>query len=112
MVYSNYKKQRILYLHSQKYKAPTIAKELAKGNLKCSRVGVAKFLKVYEETGSIARRRGPGRPSKITTEIKRVVEAAMQRDDEMTAVQLHRLLTTKGYRISLRTILRCHTSLG
>ena len=36
----------------------------------------------------------------------------MQHDDETTAMQLHRLLTDHGYSISLRTILRCRTSLG
>ena len=75
-------------------------------------VGVAKFLKVYKDTGSIARCSGSVRPSKINSEIKEVVEEAMQRDNETTAVQLHRLLTMKRYRISLHTILRCHTSLG
>ena len=109
MVYSTYKKLRILYLHSQGFKAPTITKMLAKEKLKCSRVGVAK---VYEATGSIARRPGSGRPSKITAEIKDIVEEQMRLDDETTAYQLHRLLTDKGYSISLRTILRCRTALG
>ena len=47
----------------------------------------------------------------VTSEIKQVVEEQMQQNDETTAVQLHRILTDKGYRISLRTILRCRTSL-
>ena len=47
----------------------------------------------------------------VTSEIKQVVEEQMQQDDETTAVQLHRILTDKGYCISLRTILRCRTSL-
>ena len=112
MVYSSYKKQRILYLYSQGLKAPTIAKELKKEKLKCSRFGIDKFIKVYETTGSIARQPGSGRPSKVTAEIKELVEAQMRLDDETTAFQLHRLLTEKGYSISLRTVLRCRTSLG
>ena len=88
------------------------SKELRKEGLKCSRVGVYKFLKKYEETGSIRRRVGSGRPSKITAEIKQIVEEQMRADDETTAYQLHRLLTEKGYSISLRTILRCRTALG
>ena len=36
----------------------------------------------------------------------------MRRDDETTASQLHVILTAMGYSISLRTILRCRTSLG
>lgn len=55
---------------------------------------------------------GSGRPSKITPEIKKIVEDRMQEDDETTAIQLFHLLTGKGYNISLRTILRCRTELG
>ena len=55
MVYSSYKKQRILHFHTQGFKAPTIAKLLAEENLCCLRVGVAKFLKHYKEMGSIGR---------------------------------------------------------
>ena len=36
----------------------------------------------------------------------------MRLDDETSVYQLHRLLTDKGYSISLQTILRCRTSLG
>ena len=113
MVYNTYKKQRILSLYSQGLKAPTIAKILREEEqLRCTRVGVAKFLKKFEETGSLSRRSGSGRPTKITAEIKEIVEQQMQRDDETTAVQLHHLLSSRGYSISLRSILRCRTSLG
>jgi transposase len=112
MVYSTYKKQRILYLYAQGYKPPTIKKLLEQEKLKCSRVGIHKFLKTYHATGSIGRRVGSGRPSKITAEIKKLVEDKMKMDDETTAYQLHQMLTEKGYTISLRTILRCRTSLG
>ena len=72
---------------------------------------MAKFLKKLRETGTIARQVGSGRPSKITTEIKSLVEHQMRVDDETSAIQLHRLLTEKGYNLSRRTILRCRTSL-
>ena len=77
-----------------------------------SRYGVYKFLKVYDDSGSIQRRPGSGRLSKITAEIREMVEAQMQKDDETTAYQLHRMLTESGYEISLRTMLRCRISLG
>ena len=51
-----------------------------------------KFLKVYEEIGSTARRPGSDRPSKITQHVKDLVEAEMQSDDETTATQLHTML--------------------
>ena len=106
MVYSAYKKQRILHFYSKGYKALTIQKFLAAENLVCSRVGIAKFIKVFERTA------GSGRPSKVTREVKELVEQQMRLDDETTAYQLHQLLTNAGYSISLRTILRYRTSLG
>ena len=112
MVFSSYKKQRILFFYSKGYKAPTIAKLLHNEGLPCSRVGVAKFIKKFEETGTITRRVGSGRPSKVTAEIKQIVEDQMRLDDETTAVQLYHLLKDKGYNISLRTILRCRSALG
>jgi transposase len=84
MVYSTYKKQRILYLYSQGYRPPTIKEMLDKKNLKCSRVGVYKFLKLYSTTLSINRRVGLGRPSKITAEIKQLVEQQMRTDGVST----------------------------
>ena len=80
--------------------------------MKASRRGIAKFLHRYETTGSIARKAGSGRPTKITTEIKAAVEQQMQLDDETSAVQLHAILLNKGYSISLPTILRCRSALG
>ena len=77
-----------------------------------SRIGIAKFLKKYKEMGTIARRPGSSRPTKITQEIKKIVDDQMKADDETTAYQLHALLNSRGYQLSLRTILRCKTALG
>ena len=110
-MYSSFKQQRILFFASKRHRAPAKAKELRKENLACSRISVYMFLRKYEETGSIRRRVGSGHPTKITAEIKQIVEARMRADDETTAHQLHRLLTVKGYSTFLRTILRCRTAL-
>ena len=111
MVFSKYTKQRIVYL-SARHKAPTISKLLKEEGIKASRRGILKFIKRYRESGTIDRLPGSGRLSKITGEIKEIVEQQMRTDDETTAVQLHRLLKDKGYSISLRTVLRCRVSLG
>ena len=112
MVYSTYNKQRILALASEGLKAPVIIKELQKENLQSSRVGVRNFLVKFQETGSIARRVGSGRHTKVTAEIKQIVEEQMRKDDGTTAYQLHCLLSEKYYSISLQTVLRCRTRLG
>ena len=112
MVYSTYKKQRILYHHFRGFKPPTIVKLLQEEKMQASKWGVAKFLKRYLQDGTILRRVGSGRPSKITAEVKAIVEEQMRLDDGTTAFQLHRLLNEKGYDLTRRTILRCRTQLG
>ena len=113
MLFSEYKKQRILFHHLQeKHKAPTIAKLLRSEGLSASRQGVAEFLKWYESRGIIKHKPGSGWPSKVTAEVKQIVEEQMRLDDETTATQLHALLNSRGYSLSLMTILRCCTSLG
>ena len=47
--------------------------------------GVLKFLRKYHTTGSLRRRPGSGRPTKVTPDILRIVEEQME-DDETTAV--------------------------
>ena len=111
MVYSSYKKQRILCLYFEGYKPPTITKLLREEGMQATRRGVDKFIQQYRQTGTIATKPGSGRPSKITFEIKTIVDEKMCTNDETTAIQLHVLLKSKGYDI-LRTILRCRTSLG
>ena len=112
MAYSSYKRQRILHYYLLGYKAPTIVKLLREEKLLASRQGIQKFLIHYRKTGSIEKSAGSGRRSKISEEVRNMVENQMRLDDETTAYQLHSLLTSKGIAISLRTILRCRTSLG
>ena len=67
---------------------------------------------IFIAQGTITRQGGSGRRTVITEEIRKIVEEQMRRDDETTASQLHVLLTSLGYALNLRTILRCRTSLG
>jgi transposase len=113
MVYSTYTKLRIVHYYSRGHKPYTIAGLLKENDgITVSRFGVAKFLKVYQSTGSIERRSGSGRLSSVTWRIKELVEQRMQEDDESTATQLHQMLLEQDMVISLRTVLRCRTSLG
>ena len=112
MVFSEYVKLRILYHANMGYKGYTISRLLEEEGIKVSTFGVYKFLKVYKETGTTARRSGSGRPTKVTARVKELVDEQMTRDDETTATQLHRMLLDNEVDISLSTILRCRTSLG
>ena len=112
MVYSDYVKLRILFYYRKGHKAPTIYKRLRSEGLECTRESIHRFLKRYEIYRSIHRKPGSGRLSSITAVIKALVEQQMQTDDETTAYQLHKLLTSLGYKVSVRTVLRCRKDLG
>ena len=96
MVFSAYEKQRILFYHQQGHTSRAIRNLLLGEEIRVSHVGIYCFLNRFENRGMISRRHGSGRPSKITEEVKRVVEAQTQLDDETTATQLRRLLGQQG----------------
>ena len=59
-----------------------------------------------QNMGTTMRRPGSGRISKITQHVKELMEKQMEKDDESTATQLHRMLNENGFEISLRIVLR------
>lgn len=112
MVLSLYAKKRILIHRSNGHKAPTIHRLMKEEGISISIVGIWKFLDRYSRTRSIARQEGSGRPTKITPDVRLLVEQQMLTDDETTAYQLHQMLTRKGIQISIATILRARKELG
>ncbi len=48
----------------------------------------------------------------LTADVKAIVDEQMQKDDETTVHQLYHLLQSRGYNISLGTILHCRKALG
>ena len=112
MVLSTYEKQRILYYYGVGLHPSQIQSALRVENIHTCRQTVARFLKRFLHTGTICRKEGSGRPSKITDQVLVLVEQAMTEDDETTATQLHILLTSCTIRISLATILRSRNMLG
>ena len=110
--YSEYKQQRIVSLWQDGNKAPKIAKLLAEENLPATRQGVHKFLKKYEDGGTIGRQEGAGRKTKITAEVRRLVNEKMIDDDETTAKELKKMLSEHGHHVCERTALTCRTQLG
>ena len=73
MAYSEYMKQRILFYWFKGIKPGTITLKLKEEGIDASRVGVWKFLKRYENHGTIQRKPGSGRRSKITAEVLDIV---------------------------------------
>ena len=90
----------------------TIVSLLREEGLTVSRSGIARLLNKYRQTGSIRRRPGCGRPTKITSELLQIVKEQMQLDDQSTAIQVQKLLVDKEHPLSLQTILRSRSKLG
>ena len=90
----------------------SIANILGKEGTRVTRIAVCNFLCMYKATHTIQQTSGSGHPSKITAEVKALVEHQMMQDDETTASQLHQLLLGNRILISLKTILRCCAQLG
>ena len=111
MVYSEYLKERILFFYMQGLKAPSIVQQLREEGLHCTKPGVHEFLKRFQAYG-LVRKAGSGRKTKVTGVVCKIVEEAMRKDDETTAHQLCVLLASKGYSLSIDTILRCRSLLG
>ena len=111
MVLSIYAKQRILLYWSEGYSSSNLIQRMLKekDGICVSRVTVWKFLCGYAETGSVGRKEGSGRPSKITPQF---IQRQMETDDETTATQLCKKLTDNGFSISITTIVRCRNQLG
>lgn len=74
-----------------------------------SKRGFAKFLKCI---GGMRLLLSRGRLSRITSEVKPIVDEQMHANYKTTVYQIHILLNQHGYSISLQAILRCQTSFG
>ena len=110
MVLSSYQKQRLLHYYFLGKHSTSIARLLREEGIVVNRSSVYKFINKFKETESITLRPGSGCPTKITPEILHIVENQMQLDDEMTAIQLQRLLVEAGHPLLLKTILRSRSS--
>ena len=112
MVFSDYVKQRILYYRRLRKNYEGIARCLSEEGHKVTKVGVYKFLKRFEESGTIARNPGSGKASKMTSSAKQIIEEQMWRDDETTGSELQKLLSKEGINVSACTTIRWRQQLG
>ena len=69
-------------------------------SLTCVHVGIHKLLVKYQETGTVVRHSGSGRPPNVTETIKIIVEEQTRKDDETLASQPQMILTDRGFHIS------------
>ena len=112
MVFSDYQKQRILYYRRLGKSHAEIARRLTEEGRRATKVGVLKFLRRYEQTGTHSRKPGTGKASKMTDNAKRIIEEQMNKDDETTGCELQKLLSKDGITVCASTALRWRQQLG
>ena len=112
MVYSDYVKQRILFYRWLGKSFVQITRCLAEEGHATTKVGVCQFIRRYEETGMISCTPGSGKASKFTADAKKIIEEQMEKDDEMTGVELQKLLAKNDIQVASSTALRWRTELG
>ena len=83
--YSDYTKHLVVYHHRQGLKPGDISQILQKEGIMASRRRIAKFVAKCIESGSVARKPGSWRPSKVTAVVWKIIEEAMCTDDETMA---------------------------
>ena len=74
MPYTDYLKCRAFQLHAEGLSPTAIVDALAQEGLVASRHGLARFFRRVEQTGSLERCPGSGRPSKVTPQAMAIVE--------------------------------------
>ena len=89
-------KQRILFYHQHCRTSRAIRNLLLGEGIRVSHVGIYCFLKRLENRETFSHCRGSGSPSKIKEEVKRIMKAQLQLDNETTTTQLCRLLAQQG----------------
>ena len=102
-----YKKERVVFYAAQGLHAAAISRALANEGIMYSATSISRVLMKLSNGQSIARKPGPGRPTKISQQVKDLIEDQMQKDDETTASELNRLLQANGIKVSHSTILCC-----
>ena len=84
--YSDYLKHRVYLLHAEGLSPRAIVDTLAEEGQSATWQGITKLIKKIQETGSLARHPGSGRPSKVTPQVETIVEALMHQDDETAVI--------------------------
>ena len=107
-----YKKERVVFYAAQGLRAAAISRALANAGIMYSATSVSHVLMKLSNGQSIARKPGPGRPTKTSQQVKDLIEDQMRKDNETTASELNRLLQANGIKVSRSTILRYRRQLG
>lgn len=109
---SLYARERMLALLSSGASIKEVLKELEKEGINPCRQTVWRFWCHYRKYGFLAPRPRSGRHTKLTNDVLDVIERTMQHDDEATLKEIAVILASRGYKMSLRTVLKGRRSLG
>lgn len=110
---SDYAKERIINLRRIKTTFVQIQKELSQDGINVTLVPIKLFWKKYEETGMRADRPRSGRPSVITFDMYNIIDSEMEKNDELTAARLCKIIHERtGKNVSRSAIKIARKKLG
>ena len=93
---SNYTRARIESLYKQDFHHAEIFHKIQKENLPVSFASITRIIKKLQLTGSVKNLKRSGRPPKLSTEAKALMEAEMRRNEEATSIKIQKKLAEQG----------------
>ncbi|KAJ8030040.1 Transposable element Tcb1 transposase [Holothuria leucospilota] len=106
-------RMRIVHLHKQGLSVTKIRESLKQEGIVAHYNGIHGIILRYEETGTVADRLHPGRPSQCPPIVDEIIENRLRNNDELTAADLQREITKEtGKKISISTIKEHRQKLG
>ena len=104
--------RRVVVLHRHSFKLKDIQLQLKEEDIFVSKRSLCLLLKKYKLHGTILDMPRPVQPGKLSLEHLKIIDSALEQDDETSAVELHGLLHEAGIRVSISTIQRAKRKLG
>ena len=83
---SEYTKLRIISLASKSKSINAIVRQLKEEDMRITRQTVAKVLKKYRESGTLADKTAPGRQPNLTRDQMDFIDSKMEENDELTSI--------------------------
>ena len=99
-------------MHHQGFKLKDIQLRLKEEDIIVSKRSLCLLIKKYKVHGTILDMPRPVRPGKLSLEHLRIIDSALEQDDETSAAELRGLLREAGARVSVSTIQRAKRKLG
>lgn len=105
-------RRRVICLHRQGFKLKDIQLRLKEEDIFVSKRSLCLLIKKYKLHGTILDLPRPVPPGKLSLEHLKMIDNALEQDDETSTAELRAMLREAGVRVSLSTVQRTKRKLG